>query len=408
MTDENRQDKDQDINLAEMSDDEISNIDYTALGEEPEEKNSSPEDELGVDLGTAAADDVEEGNAEERTGGADSSDAPDDANTGSAASTSSDDDADKGNVDYFAEQRDSAPEDHQASDKDDSDSVKADPEPKSVEPKDELAKIYAPFKAANRTVTVNSAEDVRSLMQKGVDYARKMQDMKPYMRVLKTLESNGLLDEAKVNFLIDLDKKNPAAVKKFLKDSEIDPMDLDFEDDTNDYKPTDHMVGDKEIALNEVLDSIRETDVFPRTVNIITKEWDSESRQVLMDEPEHIKFINEHVQTGIYDQIMDVVENEKLLGRVPPGLSTLDAYKAVGSAMDKAGAFRPVDSTLANSGTDQGFSQDSGSRSSNDDELRNRKKAASPTKGSAGTGKQKIDLSKMSDADIEKLNFADL
>lgn len=404
MPDEKKQEEQEEINLAEMSDDQIDNIDYTTLGKEPEAQESSPENDLGVDLGTAAADDADEGNAEE-TGGAATSDDPDDADKGSAASTSPEGDTGKGNVNYFPEQQDPSPDAHQASDKDDTDSGKAEAQPETVEPKDELAKIYAPFKAANRTISVNTADDVRSLMQKGVDYARKMQDMKPYMRVLKTLESNGLLDEAKVNFLIDLDKKDPKAVKKFLKDSEIDPMDLDLEDDTNDYKPTDHMVGDKEIALNDVLDTIRETETFGRTVNVITKEWDSKSRQVLMDEPEHITFINDHIQSGVFDQIMDVVENEKLLGRVPPGLSTLDAYKAVGSAMDKAGAFKPAGSTLTEGGTGQD-EQDSGSES--EAEIKARKKAASSTTGSAGAGKQTIDLSKLDDEAVEKLNYADL
>lgn len=404
MTDTEKKEEQRELNLAEMSDEEISNVDYTTLGDEPEAQESSPENDLGVDLGTAAAESADEGNAEE-TGGAAPSGDPDTAEEGSAASTSPEGDTAQGNVDYFSEQQDPSPDAHQASDKDDTASEKADLKPATVEPKDELAKIYAPFKAANRTISVNTSDDVRSLMQKGVDYARKMQDMKPYMRVLKTLETNGLLDEKKINFLIDLDKKDPAAVKKFLKDSEIDPMDLDLEDDTNDYKPTDHMVGDKEIALNEVLDTIRDTDTFGRTVDVITKQWDSKSRQVLMDEPEHITFLNDQIGNGIFDQVMDVVENERLLGRVPPGLSTLDAYKAVGNAMDKAGAFKPTGSTLDDGGTRQ---DEQGSGSESDAEIKARKKAASSTTGSAAAGKAKIDLSKLSDSEVEKINYADL
>jgi hypothetical protein len=50
--------------------------------------------------------------------------------------------------------------------------------------------------------------------------------------------------------------------------------------------------------------------------------------------------------------------------------------------------------------------QDSGSES--EAEIKARKKAASSTNGSAGTEKQKIDLSQLDDEAVEKLNYADL
>jgi len=385
-----------DINLAEMSDDEINNLDYTSLNVDSDTESAQ-----------SATDDTETDNDAGETGGADPVDDSVDMDDGGADSTSTFEDTDEGNESSTEDQQSQAAEPHQGEAKQEVTSTDEKAQPKEVDPKEELARVFAPFKAAKREVKVDTVEDVRQLMQMGVDYARKMADMKPYMRVLKTLEKNNLLDEGKVNFLIDLEKKNPEAIRKFLKDSEIDPMDLSYEDDTNDYKPTNHIVGDKELQLDEVLSEIRDTEVFPRTVDTITKVWDKPSRQVLMDNPGVIRIINDHMASGIYDQVTAVMEKERMLGHLPPDLSDLDAYKAVGDAMHEAGAFKP-NATSATGKTGQDFSQDSGSGSAHADKLRNRKKAASPTKGTAGTGKPKVDLGKLTDEQIENLDLATL
>jgi hypothetical protein len=264
----------------------------------------------------------------------------------------------------------------------------------------------APLKAAKRTIKVTNPDDARRLMQMGVDYSRKMEQMKPYLRVLKTLEKNDLLDIDKVNFFIDLDKKNPDAIRKFLKDSEIDPMDLSLEDSA-DYKPNDHTVGDNEILLEEVLEDIRGSKAFDRTVDVITNQWDTASRQILMDNPRIIQILNEHVEAGIFDQIADVVASEKTFGRLT-GLSDLEAYKAVGDAIQEKGGFKPNSAETSPGGnTNQDFSQDP-TGSDSDDKLKNRKRAASPTKGSAGAGKPKVDIMGMTDEEIENLDVNSL
>ena len=51
-------------------------------------------------------------------------------------------------------------------------------------------------------------------MQMGAGYGRKLQDMQPHLKTLRMLEKNNLLDEGKLSYLIDLDQKNPDAIKK--------------------------------------------------------------------------------------------------------------------------------------------------------------------------------------------------
>lgn len=264
-----------------------------------------------------------------------------------------------------------------------------------------LNSVLGSFKASGRTVKVESPDDARRLMQMGYDYTNKMREMKPHLRILKTLEHNGLLEDEKINFVIDLMKGSPEAITKFLKDKKIDPIELDLESGTV-YKPTDHRPSDEQLALDEVLDSIRDTEAFPRTAQVITKEWDKASQQVLMGNPRIIAIINDHMNKGYYDKIAAKMQYERSLGRLA-GLSDLDAYKAVGDAMQAQGVFTPAaKSTTSEANGDQGPSQDS---QGSDDSVKNLKRAASPTKGGAGAGNAppKNFLNDYSDEEIEKM-----
>jgi len=323
---------------------------------------------------------------------------------GSADTTSEDVTTDADNEQQSTEQQTQTSEAHQADDQDDDASGDTETQSAEVNYKEEYEKVMAPFKAAKRQIKPDTPEDLRRLAQMGADYSRKMEAMKPYQRVIKTLEKEGLLDIEKVNFLIDLNKKDPGAIKKFLKDNDIDPMRVDLESDT-DYKPTDHMIGDQELELDGVLDEIRNTETFTRTVKTITEDWDSASRQVLMGNPTIIRDINEHMGNGTFDQVIAQVEHERTFGRLQ-GLSDLEAYKTVGDAIHEAGGFnqptQPGTSTTGNT------NQDSAQTSGSDDAVKAAKRAASPTKGNASSGKPKLNLAAMTDKQIEELDPASL
>jgi len=381
--------------LANMPDEEFMNLDPSQFEGSVNEEDQSATEAAAPDTSTTETD-----------GAAAEGDSESDEDSG-ADTTSTDVTTDVDNEQQSTEQQNQTTEAHQADDQNDDDSEDTETHSVEVNYKEEYEKVMAPFKAAKRQITPDTPEDLRRLAQMGADYSRKMEAMKPYQRVIKTLEKEGLLDIEKVNFLIDLNKKDPGAIKKFLKDNDIDPMRIDLEDDTG-YKPTDHMVGDQELALDNVLDEIRNTDTFTRTVKTITEEWDSASRQVLMGNPTIIRDINEHMSNGTFDQVIAQVEHERTFGRLE-GLSDLEAYKTVGDAIHEAGGFKqpPQSGTSTTGNTNQGFSQDSGS-SAKADKLRNRKKAASPTQGNASTGKPKINLAAMTDKQIEELDPASL
>lgn len=283
-----------------------------------------------------------------------------------------------------------------------------DTEKKSDEPavdfEAEYKRLLTPFKANGREIAVKSVDDAIALMQMGANYNKKMAALKPNLKLMKLLENNGLLSEDKIGFLIDLEKKNPAAINKLVKDSGIDPMDLDAEKASG-YKQTAYTVDDREIELDTVLDELQGTPSYNRTLEIVSTKWDAASKQVIAGNPQLLKVINGHVESGIYDLISKELESERLFGRLN-GLSDIEAYRQIGDALHAKGAFN----SLA-----QGSSQNQQKPATppvvvtpkpkfEDDKLKDKRRAASSTKPAAPTSAPKdFNPLALSDEEFTKL-----
>jgi len=276
------------------------------------------------------------------------------------------------------------------------DSKESDVESKEIDYKAEYERLVAPFKASHRQVQVANVDDALNLMRQGVDYTKKMQGLKPNLKLMKMLQNNELLDEEKINYMIDLSKHNPEAVQKYLKESGLDPLDINTEEESN-YKPSNYQVTDKEVELDAALDNIRDTPAFQDTINIITKQLDSSSKTVLTEAPQLIETINSHVESGMYQQVMSVVENERMLGRLQ-GMNDLEAYKHVGDVIQANGGFNqqaPQQPVAQQQPTSQSVQQEK--------QRTQARKSASPTKGTkAGSQKAQFDPMKMDDDEFMK------
>ena len=201
----------------------------------------------------------------------------------------------------------------------------------------EYKKITAPFKANGKDMHVKSADDIVALMQMGANYNKKMAALKPNLKLMKLLENNGLLSEEKLSFLIDLDKKNPDAISKLVKDSGIDPLDMDVNKESG-YKPKTYTVDDRELELDSVLESIQDTPTYAKTINVVSTKWDGPSKQAVAESPQLLKVINDHISSGVYDLISNEVERERMFGRLR-SVSDIEAYRQVGDSLDAKGAF---------------------------------------------------------------------
>lgn len=395
-----QQKEDQEPDYLNMSDDAF--LEASAPPEPLEEESEDEESAEGgeEDAASASDDDGDESGAEEESdeedeSGEASESSDEDVSDEAGDESQSDETGDDKGI-FGEEGKDLGEKDTSKKEE------KSDKSDKPVDYQAEYQKLMTPFKANGKEMQVDSIDDARVLMQMGANYNKKMQQLKPALKVIKMLENNDLLDESKLSYLIDLDKKNPDAIKKLIKESGLDPLDIDTKDDVS-YEPTDtYTVDDKEVELDSVLSELKESPVFSKTVDIISNKWDAPSKQALADNPGIIRLINEHVELGIYDKIASVVERERMMGRLT-GLNDIQAYKQVGDAINDAGGFKNLSNTSNqdNASTEQ---KDTSNSAAEDNDRKSKKRSAKPARsGGKKTTEEKVNYLNMSDDEFEQL-----
>jgi hypothetical protein len=202
-------------------------------------------------------------------------------------------------------------------------------------------RIMAPFKANGKMVELKTPEEAVQLMQMGANYTRKMQDLVPHRKALMMLESNGLLDEGKLSYLIDLDKKNPEAIKKLIKEAGIDPLEIDTTVAPA-YREGTHRVTDEEANFHTALNDMRSNQAGMETLQSINTTWDPASKELLMKSPEVMSIIQQQRESGVYDRIVAEMNRQKTFGSIAPTTPFLQAYKSVGDQLVQANAFADI------------------------------------------------------------------
>ena len=291
---------------------------------------------------------------------------------------------------------------------------------KGITSLDELSKVNfaEPLKLGGSDITVNSVEELVTLAQRGVGSSKRMQQLAPQLKTLSTLEANGLLDKDKINFMIALDKKDPAAVKKLLADSGIDPLDVGTNEAEGNSTPEDYSVTNEEFAVEQAFSSIAATDSYNETLETIKGFSDSDKIEIRND-PKVIGQLNTQIANGEYKEVQDIVAKERLLGNFE-GVSDFAAYKHVMNTIREhqasmgrnpeaghknlTGGQNGGENLASSQGTDEaGHNTQSGKR------VAKAKAAAAATNKSRGSQQaETIDWESLSDEELAKLEVSDV
>lgn len=204
-------------------------------------------------------------------------------------------------------------------------------------------KIMTPFKANGKTIELKNPDEAIGLMQMGANYTKKMQELQPFRKILMMLQNNDLIDENKLSFLIDIEKKNPDAIHKLIKDSGVDPLTLDTESEPT-YLEGSHKVSNDEVKFASTVESVGSTDAGKETLNVM-KTWDDTSKELLWSHPEVMTIIHAQRETGVFQAIDTEVDRQRALGQINPETPYLEAYKIAGDHLQKTGGLPTVEAT---------------------------------------------------------------
>ncbi|AMD43409.1 hypothetical protein ZC03_022 [Pseudomonas phage ZC03] len=192
--------------------------------------------------------------------------------------------------------------------------------------------VMKPFKANGKTIELRNAQEAIQLMQMGANYTRKMQEISKHRKTIATLQENGITTDEELAFLLDLKNKNPEAIKKFFKDNNIDPFDVDTSTEVN-YKPKVKMVSEEVLETRAILEELNSDPEGAKTLRLIADTWDDESTRFMWNNPSAFKIIHEQRVSGVYDQIMNEIDRQTTLGILHPHGSILEKYNIVGNQL---------------------------------------------------------------------------
>ena len=204
---------------------------------------------------------------------------------------------------------------------------------------DFYTKVTASFKADGKDLQVRSPEDAVRLMQMGVNYSRRMQEMKPLRAQNEMLKAVGLDDPSKLNHMIEVMQGKPDAIQKLLKDKKIDPIDIDTTKEVA-YKPANHAIDPKTLAFREAIETTLTQEGGADLIKDINSSWDDQSKEALRDQPAIFQNLLDQKKSGVYVRIKKELDYQRTMGFLTD-VPFVQAYHQVGDAMQKAGVFGP-------------------------------------------------------------------
>lgn len=192
------------------------------------------------------------------------------------------------------------------------------------------------FKVGNKTIKANTVEEVEKLAQMGAGFHQNSQKLAKHRRFIATLEEAGLLEESKINELIDISKNNPEAIAALVQRAGLEPHQLIPQGDAQPYTPGQHVLPDDQLRFRTSVDNIREQG-GEEFLTHVAQDWDVASRAEVYKDPTALDLIYSHKQTGIYDKISSEVERRKVFDPSLANKPFIHSYLAVGNEMHEKG-----------------------------------------------------------------------
>lgn len=194
-------------------------------------------------------------------------------------------------------------------------------EEETVEEKFDYEKAYkelfdTPIRADNTEIKLKNKEELIQLVQKGVNYTRKTQELSKDRKLVQSLKE-AEIDENALNTLIDVYKGNPQAIKEFVKKYNVD-VDYSFDDEDsekNKYIPGKNIVSDLEVTMSEVVDEIKGSKYHQQVTDVITKIWDRQSVDMIMKDPSLLRGLYEEISMNRFSEIQPILAYEKLFDK---------------------------------------------------------------------------------------------
>ena len=177
-----------------------------------------------------------------------------------------------------------------------------------VQPTQEILKVKANGQEYEFTLDEMKSQ-FGSIFAKAQDYTKKTQALKEYRKTIDIVQNAGISDND-LNLFADVLKGDKEAIATILKRTGVDALDLDVENVN--YAPKNYGRNDTELAIKDIVDDISADKEYVITHNILEKQWDSKSREKFIEDPNMIRGLHIDVKSGLYDKLNPIMQKLKI------------------------------------------------------------------------------------------------
>ena len=146
--------------------------------------------------------------------------------------------------------------------------------------------------------------------QMAAGFSDKMASFTKYKPFMNSIKDNGFLDNPdKFNLAMQLLDGDQEALKKHIKDLNIDPFEMDMENIN--YTSKNQVSSDLEVAYSDVMESAKVHNVDKKVQDIINRDWDDSSVIELLGDPKSSADLVKHISSGAYDVVQNRIAEIK-------------------------------------------------------------------------------------------------
>lgn len=187
--------------------------------------------------------------------------------------------------------------------------------------------ITSNLRANHKDYQFTDPNEIRKLMSFGMNYHKKMNELAPHRKALKTLEQYGLLDPTKLGYAIELLNGDKKAIANLLKEHSVDTYELpDLEESP--YKANDYLLSDERVRFDETVERVKDA-VNGKDVIDFVSQLDNGSFSEIYSDPTILETLSEHAESGLFNDTLNYIDKEKTLGNIPATVRGIDLYASV-------------------------------------------------------------------------------
>ena len=203
--------------------------------------------------------------------------------------------------------------------------------------KDFYNKVTSEFVANGKVMKgFTEPEKIIQAQQMAAGFSEKMRAFKQYRPFIEPLKKKGILDNPdKFNLMIDAIDGDQEAIKALLKETNIDPLELNI--DEVDYKPKDNLASPITLAYDDLIDTASQFGIDDKVNNIITKEWDDDSVAELLSDTKNSSDLIAHMNNGVYDIVQERIAKKKMTDITGSfsSMRDIDQYRAAVAELEQ-------------------------------------------------------------------------